>query len=253
MNLQLPTFKAQSQLAEFCRTGNYTPIPGVNEKHIYQYRKLIFNVVEDSLRSAYPLTYNLLKEEEWDNLINIFFGSHHCQSPQIWQMPGELLHFLENTNNPLLIKYPHLKDLILFEWLEIDVYMMEDIESQPYLTLKKDKSNNLVLNPELKILMLNYPVHLKNAKEITEADRGQYFVSLHREPESGNVEFSNLQYPHVELLELMGNGSTNFQSLLEIFLKYIDEYQATEELNKFIKASLDSRLILGFEHSSSSN
>mgnify|MGYP005838916787 CR=1 FL=1 len=247
MNLQQATFNAQSQLAAFCRTGNYSPIQGVNEKHVHQYRRLVFNVVEDSLQSAYPLTHNLLTAQEWDGLVNIFFSEHECQSPQVWQMPGELIPFMENTNHPLLEKYVCLKDLLLFEWLEVEVYMMEDLEATPFKTKGDLKNDKLVLNQELKILMLNYPVHLKNASEITEEDQGQYFACMHRDPESGRVEFSNLQYPHVELIEHLSNQPINYKDAFQLFLKYTTEYEASHALNGFIQASLESKLILGFD------
>jgi uncharacterized protein len=252
MNLQTTTYKAQSQLAEYCRTGIYSPIPGVNERNIHRYRDLIYNIIDDSIQAAFPLSFNLLKKEEWEKMIKDFFGSHYCQSPQIWQMPGELITFLDNSNYKLLKKYPFLKDLLLFEWFEVELYMMEDLEVPTYKTDEIYIDNNLVLNPELKILILKFPVHLKNATEIIKSDKGQFFVCMHREPESGRIEFSNLQYPHVELLESLSNSSANFNSSLKIFTKYTTKKQAKIELTNFINASIKSRLILGYESSNKS-
>jgi len=248
------SYKHQSSLANYCRTGEYTPIPGVKEKNVGRYRQLIFNVVNGSLQSAYPLTYSLLGEEEWHELAHTFFSSHRCQSPLVWQMPKELYEFVVEENYPLAKKYPFLSDLLLFEWKEVEVYMMEDIEPYPF-TKKRINDAGLVLNPEIQVLSLEYPVHLKNAKEISEKDKGVYFVSLHREPETGRVLFTNMQYPHVQVIEKLAQEPVNFEELLKIFLQYAPEEQARRALRDFVYASLDSKLFLGqaIIHSSSIN
>lgn len=246
--------KYQNSLANYCRTGEYTPIPGVKEKNVGHYRQLIFNVVNGSLQSAYPLTSSLLSEEEWLNLVHAFFSSHRCQSPLIWQMPKELYEFVVQENLHLLKKYPHLHDLLLFEWKEVEVYMMEDVEPYPF-TEKKITNAGLVLNPEIRVLSLEYPVHLKNAKGITEKDKAIYFVSLHREPETGRVLFTNIHYPHVQLIEKLAQKPVCFEELLKIFLQYAPKEQAQKALRDFINASLDSKLMLGqaIIHSSTIN
>ena len=104
----------------------------------------------------------------------------------------------------------------------------------------------MVLNPELAIIPLSYPVHLKNASNITNEDTGQYFVCLHREPETGKVQFTDIKYPHLELLEKLGNEKTNFSALLKIFQKYAPKEEAIIALTQFLKAAMESRLILGF-------
>jgi hypothetical protein len=123
--------------------------------------------------------------------------------------------------------------------------MMEDIEPYPF-TEKRINDAGLVLNPEIQVLSLEYPVHLKNAKDITEADKGHYFVSLHREPETGKVLFTNMQYPHVQVIEKLAQEPVSFEKLLEIFLQYAPEKQARQALGQFIRASLQSKLLLGF-------
>jgi hypothetical protein len=145
-------------------------------------------------------------------------------------------------------------DLLLFEWKEVEVYMMEDIEPHPF-TSEKLYGAGYVLNPEIQVLSLEYPVHLKNAKDITEADKGHYFVSLHREPETGKVLFTNIQYPHVQVIEKLAQDPVSFEKLLEIFLQYAPEKQARRALLDFIDASISSKLILGqaILHSSSIN
>jgi len=246
--MQFPnlSFQYQNDLAHFCRTGEYIPIPGIIEKNVSRYRNLIYNIVDDSLQSAYPLTSNLLEEKEWDDLVHEFFSSHRCQSPLLWQMPKELFEFMQETDNQLLLKYPVLSDLLMMEWYEVEIFMMEDKEVPTHQIEGKLSADPLVINPELTIISLAYPVHLKNAVKITAKDRTQYFVSLHRELETGKVIFTDIKYPHVELIELLLSGEANFGALLKIFLKYAKEEDAIIALSQFLKASIESKLILGF-------
>jgi len=248
--MQFPnsSFQYQNDLAHFCRTGEYIPIPGIIEKNVDRYRNLIYNIVDDSLQSAYPLTSNLLEEKEWDDLVHEFFSSHRCQSPLLWQMPKELLEFMQETDNHLLVKYPVLSDLLMMEWYEVEIFMMEDKEIPKHKIKGKLSTDALIINPELAILSLAYPVHLKNAAKITVEDKDQYFVCLHREPESGKVIFTDIKYPHVELIELLLSGEANFGRLLKIFLKYAKEEEAVIALNQFLNASIESKLIFGFKN-----
>jgi len=241
-----PTEKYQRDLANFCRTGDYIPIPGVKEKNVYKYRELIYNVVNDSLQAAYPLTNDLLKKQEWEELVHNFFRSHRCRSPQIWQMPKELYEFVKESEDHLQKKYPYIIDLLLFEWMEIEVYMMNDIEPGRYTTLGNFKIDELVLNPEIRILSLQYPVHFKNTIQIAAEDAGQYYVGIHRDPDTGRVHFTDIQYPHVEVIEKLLEAQPNYQTLVDLFSKYASPEIASEALNNFIKASLDSKLLLGY-------
>ncbi|HKK82479.1 MAG TPA: putative DNA-binding domain-containing protein [Prolixibacteraceae bacterium] len=239
------SYKYQSSLANYCKTGNYTPIPGVIEKNIGRYRELIYNIFDDSLSSAFPLTKNLLQPNEWDEMVHDFMKSHQCSSPMVWQMPGEFYQFAVESEYKLIREYPFLFDLLLFEWEEVDVYMMEDIAPFPYADAPESKTR-YVANPELKILQLQYPVHLKNATTISENDKGVYFVTLHREPETGKVLFTNIGLPHAQLIEKLQAQPAGFIELLSIFTEYAPQKQAEEALVAFINASLDSKLILGY-------
>ncbi len=246
MLLSETTRSYQKNFAAFCRTGQYKSIPGVKESNMYKYRELIYNVVDDSLASAYPLTKNLLQTKEWDSLVHGFLAGHFCKSAQIWQMPRELMDFVKENDYGLLKKYPFLMDLLLFEWMEVEVFMMKDIQFD-YTLLGDFYKDKLVVNPELRIVPLLYPVHLKKAEEIFPKDKRQYFVSVHRVTDKSKVRFTDLQYPHVEVLQKLAEAPVNFIRLMEVFTKYGDAETATNALIHFLKAALRSKLILGYE------
>jgi hypothetical protein len=249
MLLHDATQQYQSALATYCRTGKYVSIPGVKEKHVGHYRRLVYNVVEDTLQSAYPLTYEMLSTREWRALVTQFFAQHACVSAQVWYMPKELYEFVLETKHPLTVKYPFLSELLWLEWLEVELYMMEDRPSdfQEKGDLLKSK---LVLNQEFHLQYFTFPVHVKKAKSITLADKGNYFLVLHRHPETGSVSFTDLSPAFVRMLEVLGEEA---MSLEEVLQKTCEELQvpiSSEIMNAtvaFFERSLENKLILGFK------
>lgn len=61
MQLLNHTHQHQSALAAYCRTGELPDIPGVVMENVPQYRRLVYNVIDDMLQNAYPLTYEYLR------------------------------------------------------------------------------------------------------------------------------------------------------------------------------------------------
>lgn len=243
------THQHQSALAIYCRTGHYKSIPGVNKKNITQYRSLVINIVDEMLESAFPLVHNLLSTREWTLLIKDFFSNHPCSSPQVWYMPKELYQYLSSTkNHPLVEKYPFILELIWFEWLEVELYMMAD-QTVTHTSTGNIHANKLVLNPESQFQHFQYPVHLKSAKTITQADQANYYLTAHRVPETGSILFTDLSPALLYMLELLADEPHTFSQLNERICTDLD-INFTEDIQSvttdFIQKSLQSRLIIGF-------
>jgi hypothetical protein len=239
----------QSALAAYCRTGRYTEIPGVHTGHVTQYRRLVYNVVDDMLESAYPLTHHLLTAGEWNAMVQDFFSNHPCQSPQVWYMPRELYEYLVQVKHPLLEKYPFLSELLWLEWLEVELFMMEDRPAS-YISTGNLQTDALVLNPEHQLQHFHYPVHLKQARQIVAADKGDHFLVLFRKPDSGEVAFMHLSPVLVTLLELLQEGPQGMNALVEQAcaawqLPVSDEIR--EAAAAFFAQAIENRLILGYE------
>jgi hypothetical protein len=232
------TFQYQTDLSNYCKTGNYISIPGVNEKNIKHYRRLVFNNVYDSISSAYPITKKLFGKKKWKKVVNRFFSSQKIQSPQIWYMPKEFKDYVISNENKQLNKYPFLEDLLQFEWLEIEVFMMPD-ETIEYLT----ETNLYYLNPEIRLIKTKYPIHLKKAKNITEEDKGNYFISLHRNKKTGAVEFTNLSIPFVDVLENLMEKPLTESAILNILQKYVELTTAKSAFYQFEQITIINQLL----------
>ena len=228
MQLQKDTYRQQSDLAKYCRTNILDDTLKVRQDRVHHYRRLVYNVVDDSLISAYPLLNNLLSETEWASLVNDFFATHSCQSTQVWKMPGEFYNYIKSTDLSLKSDYPHLTDLIYFEWIEVEMFMMEDIEYPLFKTEGDWENDQIAVNPEHKILRLNFPVHFKNSKSITKEDKGEYFLLVYREKETGKVQFTDISAMYGLIIENIVNGLTLHEILLA--LKSTSKFENTDQV-----------------------
>jgi hypothetical protein len=138
----------------------------------------------------------------------------------------------------LLTNYSFLPDLLQFEWLEIEVFMMPD-EPIAFSSV----ANLYYINPEIRLIKVDYPIHLKKAKKITEHDKGNYFISLHRNRETGVVEFTNLSIPFVDVLENLLDKPLKQNSILNILQKYVDETTAKNAFHQFEQIAINNQLL----------
>jgi uncharacterized protein len=249
MLLAESTYAVQSSLAGYCRTGHLSPIAGIHNEHITEYRRLVINVVMDILANAYPLTRQLLTEHEWELVVEKFFANHSCQSPQVWLMPGEFRSYLIDTTDPLLALYPQLEDLLLFEWTETELYMMEDI------TAHADPSGDilfsgLVMNPEHRLLRFSYPVHREKPAAITTTDNQDYYVVAHRNRE-GDVLFTDLSPALCQLLLFLVEEPRSIKELFNLLEKTSQIILTTgdqQQVIAFIEKARQLELITGFKN-----
>lgn len=212
--LREDTYRQQSNLAYYCRTGSLRKIDGVDHDRVINYRRLVYNVIDDTLRSAFPLTLSMLTDDEWDNLVNYFFSTHECRAYSVWKTAYEFYEFVNENEPGLKEKYPWLPGLLFFEWIEIEIFMMEDLE-YPHSKKTGDWENSVIaFNPEHKILGFEFPVHLKKPSEINLEDKGNYFVLVFREKDSGRVQFVDLSVYFAWLIETLNENRIPLESAL---------------------------------------
>ncbi len=253
MLLQKSTYKQQSDLARFCRTGELEETVIVRPDRVGHYRRLVYNIVDDSLVSAFPLTNNILTEEQWDGLVDNFFSTHSCQSAQIWEMPKEFYQYFRDNESPLKEHYPYIIDLLLFEWMEIEVFMMEDEEFHEVSDEGDILTGILAINPEYRIISVSYPVHLMQAGEITAADKGDYYILIFRERDTGRVQFIDLSAVFVLIIENISKGLKLNDILPEIahYLKLDSLEVLIENVKPFINMLKEKGFVLGFNRTES--
>ena len=255
MKLNKYTEAQQSNFSSFCKNGVLNPIDGLTPGRIKHYKRLISGVMDDNLRSAFPLTENLLKNDEWDNLVNDFVANHNSQTPIIWQMPFEFLEFINSSRLDVKIKYPHLTDLLLFEWKEIEIYMMEDLNTDMEGLLPTfNETSRIIINNEYDILQLKYPVHQKSAKEILKEDAGSYFVLIYRF--NDKVRFFDISAMLAWFIKQIDDKNYSAKQFLELTSKLNLEVASDiikANIKTFIQAMHGKGFVLGFINKEGTN
>jgi hypothetical protein len=110
---------------------------------------------------------------------------------------------------------PFLNDLLYFEWLEMEVHTMEDMEYPKARSEGDWMSERIALNPEHKLIPLTYPVHIVAPGKELEEKKGNYFLLIYRDKETGNVQFIDLSMFYTYILENIKNGALLKDILVE--------------------------------------
>ena len=249
--LRPDTIKIQNDLAMYCRSGDAPAIPGTTDGRLPHYRRLVLNVVSGTISQAYPITRKVLSEEEWQESFVRFFVEHDAQTPILWKLPYEYYLYVRDHDYAGKFNKPWLNELLWFEWLEIEVHMMPDENQEHYLKQGDLMNDMLVLNKDSRLIRLEYPVHLYPLAEVEER-KGNYYLLIYREQETGTVRFVNLSVLHAWLLEriLLADRSSVKDLLPELLSEFkIQNMDSPEDqLNKFLSEMFDDGVILGFRN-----
>lgn len=235
----------QKEFALYCRSAQGEPPATVKTKGGQVYRQLIQNVFRDTLGKAYPITRAQLQSappvlkingNAWLELIDRFVAEWPCPSPELWRMPVELYNFVRATDYSANSPFPWLEDLLLFEWIEIEVFMMPDVNKiSPGLT-SLDLSHPLVANQESKLIELKYPV-FSGLSSCESTGPSNYFVLCFRKPSTLQAHYLLLSDFHVLIWQQLSSEPTQYQELL----KHILELSSSLDLQD-IETSLQSFL-----------
>jgi hypothetical protein len=249
MLLQTNTKKIQSKLADYCRTGKLTLTTEVNQKHVHHYRRLVYNIIDDMLQSAFPIFYEYADTEIWDEIVNTFFSTHACQTPHVWKVPGEFYQYTCDKNLKEKHNIPFLEDLLLFEWIELDIHTMKDEEFPAYKVKGNWSDDVLVVNPEYRILSVKYPVHTTAPINIDVNAPGQYFILIYREPKKGSVQFLDISILYALTIEKIEEEKTLTEIVdeLQSIFSFPDKVFALEQIINFCKDLQQKDFVLGFK------
>lgn len=250
MLLHKNTSEIQSSLSNYCRTGTETELPGTTPGRLHQYRRLVYNVIEDTLAGAFPITRDFLTNDEWHEMVHYFFSNHSCKNNSVWKMPYEFYEFYSESAFHLITKYPFIPDLLYFEWLEIEVHTMPDVELKKYIAEGNPDNDIVYFNPEHKLVKLSYPVHELPPSQLTDDSlKGDYFLLVYRHQDSGDVEFFGLSALFAFIIASAGEEQASIKDLIQKAFQVFGV-----ELNKesyaqafdFFRVLVDKKFILGY-------
>lgn len=246
--LRNSTIIAQNKLGNYVKDGIDVKIEGTNSDRLHHYRRLVFNVIFDTLSSAYPISRKQIGSK-WKSLVDRFFSFNKCENYQVWRMPQEFISYVEENERDLVRQMPFLLDLLFFEWIEIELYSEEDIELENYSEHGNWLKDRIVLNPHFRIIQLEYPVYKVDCK-LTEDNKGLYYLLIFRDLEELKVRFLELSSLFAEAIVQVNDFNGNlFNALYNSSKKY--GVFSREELGlraeSTFKLLRDRGLIIGFK------
>ena len=232
----------QQSLSEYCR-GNSNHAEGLPADRADVYKDLVFNAFDSTLTRAYPIASAILGSARWKELVTDFIGSHPSSSPQLWRMPREFYQFVETQPGDLLTAYPHLLDLLNFEWTEIEVFMMPD---SPRPTAAELSERQLIVNADHRMLELEYPVFDADA-DWTDLPRGKYYLLVVRHPEALDVRFVELSAVYAAFFRaLAAPESTVDEALSGVPELELDDEESLSKFQDFLALLVSEGAIYNF-------
>ena len=245
------TIEIQNRVAKYCKTGIEEEIQGVTKNRLHHYRRLIYNIVDDTMSTAFPITKEWLNSDEWDLLVSDFLAKHAAQTPQVWKLPAEFYSFVKQNSYSAKFNKAALNDLLYFEWIEIEIHTTPDIavtNSNKQGNLLRDK---LILNPHFRLIELTYPIHLHHA-DVASGNKGNWYVLTYRHHKTNTVHFMQLSLLHLFIIEQLTDSPLSINDLIPLINTAFgidDEASLLSHLKPFIENLLTKTVILGFSNS----
>lgn len=153
----------QRQFLAHLRNPEQQPLPtGFDQQGSALYVDLLYNKFNDSLTTCFPVTYAILGETAWQELLNDFIAGHRCLSPYYRQIPDEFVQYLQNERQ-VTDDLPFLAELVHFEWIEMALSIAE---TEPVVTEILSDAQlmeaELVFTPVIRLLHYIWPVQQIN-------------------------------------------------------------------------------------------
>jgi len=224
---------AQMDFASAIRDPQNSALPkGVSARSMRVYHELFFNNFVGCLQSAFPILHEVLPETIGQQLIKDFFQSHQSHTAEFPRLPGEFVRWLEtrqsNDDEPA-----YIYELALWEWIELDVSLDESEVTLSAIDTDKWLDAGLSINPTLRLLMFDYPVHqICEAYLPDDAQTQSHYLAAWRTADH-QVEFMELAPASAIFLQLMiDQQGVNGAALLQQFLRDIGQ-QDDDTINEF--------------------
>lgn len=180
------------------------------------YQKLLFRRFEEVIENAFVRLKALIDPDEWRELISGFIR-HGAATPYIWQLPGEFRRYAGKH-----ISLPFAKDLMWFEWSEIEL-MMQPTAPKKESLLAWDAPTALSTTARLKRLC--YPVHeTKNDDRLPTMERGDYPILLYRSAYNDAVILLPLTLFMYQVFEHLEKGASPEAAVRQVAEAYGESY-----------------------------
>lgn len=238
----------QQLFTKYCRTGQGELPDGVRADRMHHYHRLISNIFGEILEDAFPVLMKKITAEEWNNLCATFVAEYPIQSYQSVRLPGEFVEFVNGLDGDFHHKYPFARNLVRFEWIEMELYFQKNVAIPDYTPIESVIWDTpLVLNPYTSLEQYEYPV-FENLGELQNAEAGFYFVLSLRKISDHQVHFIKLNPISAALIQQL--QETEFPVLDDLIPPFAEALKVSEteiknQLAPFLEQMIQTQFVLG--------
>ncbi|NCN43775.1 MAG: DUF2063 domain-containing protein [Thiomicrospira sp.] len=97
----------------------------IEPRRLAAYEQLFFNNVNSFFSNLFPVTYSVLGETRWLELIREYMQKHKARTPLFHEVGQEFLLFLQADYQPRDDDPPYLLELAHYEWIELALLVDE--------------------------------------------------------------------------------------------------------------------------------
>jgi hypothetical protein len=122
------------------------------------YRRMVRSRFYQTIDHGFERLIGAIGADRFHRIVDRFLAEDPPRSPYLRDLPGEFLRFAEARPGALCDLPPYAKDLMRYEWAELDAaYSHEEVRADDVVAL--DMHRPAVLTPTHRLLHLEYPVH----------------------------------------------------------------------------------------------
>ena len=166
----------------------YTSENTWSERALLKYKELINSIYHQSLMKAYPICHSILEPTVWNTWVADFIKFSRSDEPRVWLMPRLFKEYVKTQKLGEKNHMPYMDDLLLFEWLEIEVFTELDINLPKISASINWDKDTVYFNPHAREMVLDYPVH-RSIKHDELMKKGLYNMIVYRHPETFSVQY----------------------------------------------------------------
>ena len=217
----------QQAFCAYARSPKSAPRPpGINAKRIAIYAELLFNNMESTLSSGFPVCRKVLGVRRWQRLVREFFAMHRCTTPLFRQIPEEFLRWLneaEVQNIP-----PFLPQLAHYEWVELAV-AVSDAPLPSGWEADIDLLDNIpVLTSALMLLSYNWPVQKISPRFKPSQPLPEPLWLLVFRDAVDEVKFNEINPVSAELIRLLQGGEHTGRAALSQIARSLGQHDTAQ-------------------------
>jgi uncharacterized protein len=218
----------QRVFTQHIRNPKTQPRPmNVPAKRMAIYTEIVYNNIEGTLASCFPVAKSLLSANKWQQLVCSFMADYRASTPFFREIPQQFLQHLADADVARLKLPNFLTSLMHYEWVELLVSTMEDLNydnatSANIINLNSDLlKHQPVFSSTLQLLSYDYPVH-KISKLYRPKNRTDTQLLVYRD-RAFAIKFIEINKITYELIALLQQKPLTGEQALTLIASKLNE------------------------------